>query len=104
MTTDEIIRDLELISAFSAESGGASGWERPNVSLLSIAKVGNILGISRSGIYRLIEAGALERVHIGRRALVTNVSVLRYRTSLVRGRTKEVQKQINELKGNDHGA
>ncbi|AYR03032.1 hypothetical protein J1761_gp53 [Gordonia phage Kroos] len=39
--------------------------------------------ISRRQVYRLIEAGHLDRIHIGRRAVVTRASCDRYLASLV---------------------
>lgn len=47
-------------------------------ALLSVKKVGQLLGVSRSTVYRLIESGDLERWHIGRRALITGNSVVAY--------------------------
>lgn len=42
--------------------------------------------ISRRQVYRLIGSGAIDRIHIGRRALVTRASCDRYLASLVKGR------------------
>lgn len=45
---------------------------------LSIADAQLELGVSRSGIYRLITAGELDRIHIGGRAKITKYSIDRY--------------------------
>lgn len=49
----------------------------------SIAGASKILGVSRSTVYRLIDQDELQRVHIGRRALITGESLLAYRQRLV---------------------
>ena len=45
---------------------------------LSISDAGTELGISRSGVYRLIATGELNRVLIGGRAKITRRSLDRY--------------------------
>lgn len=49
------------------------------VQLLSIEETSRALGgVSRATVYRLIDAGELERVKLGRRALVPAESVRSY--------------------------
>ena len=48
-----------------------------------IEEAARAIGGSRSTVYRLIESGDLERVKIGRRALVTTESVRAYVDGLV---------------------
>jgi excisionase family DNA binding protein len=54
---------------------------------ISIEGACNATGLSRSTIYKLIADGELERIHIGRRALITVKSIIlmiRRRTSTKR--------------------
>jgi 7-cyano-7-deazaguanine synthase len=53
----------------------ASGGLRP---LLSVKEVANTLRISASGVYRLIESGALQRLKVGNRTLFERAEVERY--------------------------
>lgn len=46
--------------------------------LVSQGEAGYRLGISRTTIWRLAQAGQLEVVHIGSRALITNSSIDRF--------------------------
>ena len=46
--------------------------------LVPIEEAARAIGGSRSTVYRLIETGDLERVKIGRRALVTTESIREY--------------------------
>lgn len=54
--------------------------------LLPIDEVARVMGTSRATVYRLIAAGSLERVKVGRRALVTAASVRAYVDGLVGAR------------------
>ncbi|MFI8776516.1 helix-turn-helix domain-containing protein [Brachybacterium paraconglomeratum] len=51
--------------------------------LVSVEDAARAIGGSRSTVYRLIDSGDLERVKIGRRALVTTESVRAYVDGLV---------------------
>ena len=55
----------------------------PDPRLVPIPSAALMLGVSRSQVYLLIEAGALTRVHIGSRALVTTESIDAYVVRLV---------------------
>ena len=45
------------------------------VILISQAEAARLLGVERTTIWRMCRRGDLERVHIGRRALITLASV-----------------------------
>jgi len=53
--------------------------------LYSIAEIVERLGVGRTTVYGLVNAGELERVKIGRRSLVTGDSLEDYISSLTRG-------------------
>lgn len=54
---------------------------------MNIADTQVYLGrISRRQVYRLIDAGLIDRIHVGSRALVTRASCDRYLMSLVEAR------------------
>lgn len=50
----------------------------PNPELLSLAEVGHRLGISRTTLWRLINSGELDTVHIGARVLIPHASFKRF--------------------------
>src|SRR4051794_33370615 len=49
--------------------------------LLSVKEVARTLGISSSGVYRLIEAGELRRIKVGSRTLFDQTELQRYITA-----------------------
>ena len=52
--------------------------EGPTPALLSLGDAAQLLGVSRSSLYRMIREGELTRVHVGRSARLTRVSVEAY--------------------------
>lgn len=59
-------------------STGGRIFTMPEQKFLSIADAQLELGISRSGLYRLIAAGELDRIRIGGRPKITRRSIDRY--------------------------
>ena len=49
--------------------------ERPVARLMSVGDAASLLGISRSHAYRLVAAGELPSVHLGRRVLVPRSAI-----------------------------
>lgn len=41
-----------------------------------------LIGVKRTSLYKLVNAGKLHRIHIGRKALITTDSLARYCASL----------------------
>lgn len=52
--------------------------------LISIPEAARALAIGRSKIYELMDAGALETVHVGRRRLIRTASIRAYVDTLAK--------------------
>lgn len=51
--------------------------------LVSVPEALHALGVGRSTFYKLIRAGSLQQVHIGRRSFVTRDSVMSFVDTLI---------------------
>ena len=85
-------RRLFTLPPYYLNAPASPNWASPDwtpmtdQAVLSIPDAGRYLGgISRAQVYKLIDAGQLTRVKIGRRAMITRASCDQYLESLVNG-------------------
>lgn len=88
---EDLTKPLDRIEALAEKFGQhpdlvrelITNLQRPTKTLLTIPEVGTVLAISRPTVYRLIDAGKLERVHVGAASRITVKSVDSYVESLI---------------------
>lgn len=51
--------------------------------MITVPEAMRVLGVGRTTLYLLIQSGKIERVHIGRRSLITWASIERFTDALV---------------------